>query len=107
MDLFTMSDLAGNGLIRGVQTISRVKKDDAGFRKAEPVFHKASGLGETTRWYQGRVEPVGDTFGYFALQVFETSPDTGVAWTVDEVNALQYGYAVGDAGMFTLDAKLV
>jgi len=107
MDLFTMSDLAGNGLIRGVQTISRAKKDDAGYRKAVPVFRKASGLGETARWYPGSKVPVGDAFSLLRMQVFETSPDTGAAWTVDEVNALQYGYAVGDAGMFTIDARLV
>jgi len=107
MDLFQMANLAGNGLVYGVQTISRSKKDDAGFRKAAPVFYKASGLGETARFYKGSQAPVIDNFLNLPLQMFNTSPDTGVAWTVDEVNALQYGYAVGDAGMFTIDARLV
>ena len=107
MDLFTMADLAGSGLVRGVQAISRAKKDDAGFRKASPVFYKASGLGGTARFYKGSQVPVLDSFSNLPLQMFNTSPDTGVAWTVDEVNALQCGYAVGDAGMFTLDAKVV
>jgi len=107
MDLFVMTNLAGNGLVHGVQTISRAKKDDAGFRKAEPVFYKASGLGSTARFYKGSKEPVLDSFTNLPIQVFSASPDTGVAWTIDEINALQYGYAVGDAGMFTLDARLV
>ena len=107
MDLFQMANLSGNGLVHGVQTISRSKKDDAGFRKAEPVFYKASGLGSTARLYKGSKTPVLDNFSNLPIQVFSVSPDTGVAWTVDEVNALQYGYAVGDAGMFTLDAKVV
>ena len=107
MDLFQMANLSVNGLVHGVQTISRAKKDDAGFRKALPVFYKASGLGDTARFYKGSQAPVLDSFTNLPIQVMTTSPDTGVAWTVDEVNALQYGYAVGDAGMFTLDAKVV
>ena len=107
MDLFGMTNMVGNGLVRGVQTILRGKKDDAGFRRVKPAFYKASGSGDTDRFYQGSQYPVGDSLDYGTPQVFNTSPDTGVAWTVDEVNALQYGYAVGDAGMFTLYAKLV
>ena len=107
MDLFGMANLSGNGLVYGVQTILRGKKDDAGFRGAKPAFFKANGTGSTDRYYTGTQSPVGDTFYPAPIQIYNTSPDTGVAWTVDEVNALQYGYAVGDAGMFTLDAKLV
>ena len=107
MDLFQMANLSGNGLVHGVQTISRGKKDDAGFRKFKPAFYKASGLGDTNRWYTGTQDPVLDSYIFLPIQVMTTSPDTGVAWTVDEVNAIQYGYAVGDAGMFTIDAKVV
>jgi hypothetical protein len=107
MDLFGMTNLAGNGLIYGIQTNLRGKKDDAGFLRMKPAFYKASGSGDTNRFYTGSQFPVVDTISTMPIQMFGTSPDTGVAWTVDEVNALQYGYAVGDAGMFTLDAKLV
>jgi len=107
MDLFGMQNLAGNGLVYGVQTDIRTKKDDAGHRRVKPVFYKASGSGETSRFYAGSQSPVLDTFINSPIQIYNTSPDTGVAWTVDEVNALQYGYAVGEAGMFTIDAKLV
>jgi hypothetical protein len=107
MDLFAMANLSGNGLVYGVQTILRGKKDDAGFRRVRPVLYKASGSGDTSRYYMGIQSRVSDSFVNSPLQAFDPSPDTGVAWTVDEVNALQYGYAVGDAGMFTLDAKLV
>jgi hypothetical protein len=107
MDLFGMRNLAGNGLIYGVQSILRCKKDDAGFRSVKPAFFKAGGIGSTDRYYTGNKSFVGDGFFSVPAQIYDTSPDTGTAWTVDEVNALQYGYAVGDAGMFTLDAKLV
>jgi hypothetical protein len=107
MDLFQMANLSGNGLVRGVQTISRAKKDDAGFRKFKPAFFKASGLGSTDRWYTGTQVPVSDSYAFLPMQLLATSPDTGAAWTVDEINAIQYGYAVGDAGMFTIDARLV
>lgn len=107
MDLFGMKNLAGNGLVYGVQTVLQSKKDDAGFRRVKPAFFKAGGIGGTDRYYMGTQSPVSDTFDLAPTQIFATSPDTGVVWTVDEVNALQYGYAVGDAGMFTLDAKLV
>ena len=107
MDLFGMSNLSGNGLVYAVRTDLRGNKNDAGFRSIKPAFYKPSGVGDTARSYTGLQSPVSDTFSYLPSQIYNTSPDTGVAWTVDEVNALQYGYAVGDAGMFTLDAKLV
>jgi hypothetical protein len=107
MDLFTMANLSGNGLVHGVKTTVRGWKDDAGHRKVKPMFYKSMGTGDTARFYGGTALAVSDTINYLQDQIIDTSPDTGTAWTVDEVNALQYGYAVGDAGMFTLDAKLV
>jgi len=111
-DLFAMPDI-GNGLVHGVQTVLRYKKDDAGFRTVQPVLYRADvddgGLpppSTTPRWYRGTKVPVYDTFAG-STQVLDTSPLSGLSWTKDEINALQFGYAVGDAAMFTIDAKLV
>ena len=107
MDLFTMADLSGNGVIYAVQTNLRAAKSDAGFRTVKPVFYEASGSGDTTRFYPGRRSDALISTYKFSPQLYDTSPDTATAWTVVEVNALQFGYMVGEASMFTLDARLV
>jgi len=102
-DLFAMSNLSGNGLVHGVRSILRARKDDAGYRKIRPEFYKSDGTGNTPRLYGGLDQAVGDTFGY-TRQIFELSPDTGVAWTVEEIADLQYGYSVGGGSQFGVDA---
>ena len=111
-DLFAMPDI-GNGVVHGVQTVLRYRKDDAGFRTVQPALYRADvddgGLpppSTTPRWYRGTKMPVYDTFAG-STQMLATSPLSGLSWTKDEINALQFGYAVGDAAMFTIDAKLV
>jgi hypothetical protein len=110
-DLFSMPDL-GNVSVHGVQTVLRYQKDDAGSRTVQPVFYRAdvddggTPPSTTPRWYRGTKVPVYDTFAG-STQLFATSPLSGLSWTKDEINALQFGYAVGDAAMFTIDAKLV
>jgi hypothetical protein len=49
---------------------------------------------------------VGDTFSY-KRTVFNTSPDTNAAWTIEELDDLQYGYTVGGGNEFTVDAWTV
>jgi len=111
-DLFAMSDIIGNGVVHGVQTVLRHKKDDAGSRTVQPVFYRAdvddggTPPSTTPRWYRGTKAPVYDSF-VPSTQILATSPLSGLSWTRDEINALQYGYAVGDAAMFTIDAELV
>ena len=111
-DLFAMPNI-GNGVVHGVQTVLRYKKDDAGFRTVQPVFYRADvddgGLpppSTTPRWYRGTKASVYDSF-WKSYQVLNTSPLSGLSWTKDEINALQFGYAVGDAAMFTIDASVV
>jgi hypothetical protein len=111
-DLFAMPNI-GNGLVHGVQSVLRYKKDDAGFRTVQPVFYRADvddggdpPPSTTPRWYGGTKVPVFDTF-VGSTQMLATSPLSGLAWTKDEINALQFGYAVGDAAMFTIDATVV
>jgi len=103
MDLFTMADLSGTGVIHAVQPVIRARKDDAGLRSVKPVFYKALGAGDTPRIYAGTAQSVGDSFSY-AGQIIETSPDTGVAWGADEIQALQFGYAVAGSAAFGVDA---
>lgn len=102
-DLFAMSNMSGNGLIHGVRTVLRARKDDAGYRKIRPELYKSNGVGNTPRLYGGLDQAVADSFGY-TRQIFELSPDTGAAWTVDEITDLQYGYSVGGGSQFGVDA---
>ena len=106
MDLFAMSNLSGNGLVFGVQPSVRAWKSDAGFRTVKAVAFMSNGTGETARYYPSLKFAVGDSPA-FSTRLMSLSPDTNVAWTVAEVNALQFGYMVGEASMFTLDARLV
>jgi len=103
VDLFTMEELSTAGLVYAVQTIARARKDDAGIRAIEPVIYMSSGAGETPRTYTRTSTALSDSFSY-ANNIFQVSPDTGVAWTVDEINAMQYGYSVAGAKRFTADA---
>jgi hypothetical protein len=106
IDTFGMSSLSGTGVIHGIQTVLRTRKDDAGYRTAQPVFYKAIGTGDTPRTYAGTAQSVGDTFAY-KREVFETSPDTGLAWGIEEIEAMEFGYAVGGAARFSVDAWTV
>jgi len=107
VDLFTMADLASNGVVYAVQTNLRAAKSDAGFRTVKPVFYEAAGSGDTPRFYPGaRSGPLSNSY-QLAPRLYDTSPDTAAAWSAAEINALQFGYMVGEASMFTLDARLV
>jgi hypothetical protein len=102
-DLFAMSNLTGNGIIHAIQPIIRVRKDDVGYRKIRPALYKSDGTGNTPRLYGGLDQAVSDSFAY-VKEIMTTSPDTGLAWTVDEITDLQYGYAVGGGSQFSTDA---
>jgi hypothetical protein len=102
-DLFAMTDLSGTGIIHGIQTTIRARKDDAGLKTVVPLLYKAVDSGGTARRYEGPEIYLGDSF-VTTQTLYEHSPDTGVAWTADEINALQMGYRVGGSKQFSLDA---
>ena len=106
-DLFSMSNLTGNGVVHAVQTVIRSRKDDVGFRLVKPAFYKPIGQGDTTRLYTNAAPATSvlDSFSY-STSVLETSPDTASAWTVEEIADLQFGYVVGGGSQFSADAWL-
>lgn len=106
MDLFAMTDLAGSGIVHAVQTVIRGRKDDAGTRTVAPVFRKSvNAADDTPRLYVGPDAPVTDTPSY-VKSIFETSPDTGSAWGVDEINDIEYGYMIAGSQIFTVSAQI-
>lgn len=103
VDVFSMSNLSGNGTIHAVQSVIRAAKDDAGYRLVRPAFYKPIGQGDTIRLYTDTpTAAVADGFGY-SRKLFMTSLDTGSAWTVEEINDIQFGYAIGGGSQFSLD----
>ena len=104
-DVFAMSNLSGNGIVHAVQTVIRARKDDAGFRLVKPAFHKSIGQGDTVRLYTSAAPAVsvGDSFTY-SRSLLTASPDTSLAWTVEEIADLQFGYVVGGGSQFSTDA---
>lgn len=88
-DLYHLSDLAtASGSIKGVMITARMRKTDAGAREAA-IIHK-SGSTETE---EGSVA-LGTSYVNYQSSIHETNPDTGNAWTIAEVNALQAGLKV-------------
>ena len=75
------------GSVFGVQANLWADKDDAGGREIQPLT------------LSNAVEAAGSSHGlstsytYYA-DIFETEPDSGALWTVDEVNAAEFGYEV-------------
>jgi hypothetical protein len=85
IDTYAMGDLAtASGTVYGVQYLEYVRKDNAGSRTAAPVAR----IGGTD--YAGTTQSVGDTYAYLR-EVKETSPATSSAWTVSEINGMEYG----------------
>jgi hypothetical protein len=87
VDTFAMSNLPAAGDVYGVRQFTRVRKDDAGSRSACHVV-RVDGTE-----YPSSSFALSDTYITFH-QLLATNPDTGVAWTDAEVNALEAGYEV-------------
>jgi len=73
-----------SGTVRAVQATATARKDDAGARSVALVARP----GGTDRL--GATQGVGDTYSTF-VEVWNTNPDTGAAWTLAETNASEWG----------------
>ena len=79
--------LAATTAVKGVQLVALVRKDEVGSRSAAPVVRS----GGTD--YTGTATALGT--GYAALvQVYETDPATGVAWTKAGADGAEFGAGV-------------
>ena len=67
---------------------ARMRKTDAGAREAA-IIHK-SGSTET----EESSVALGTSYVNYQSSIRETNPDTGNAWTISDVNALQAGIEV-------------
>lgn len=87
-DTYAMPDLAAaTGLIYGVQYIEDARKDNAGTRLIAPVVR----IGGAD--YPGANVGLGGSYAY-SREIKELSPATSAAWTISEINAMEYGIKV-------------
>ena len=88
VDTYVMADLvSATGLIYGVQYLEFARKDNAGSRFIAPVAR----IGGTD--YAGSAVGLGDSY-VFTREIKELSPATAAAWTLSEINAMEYGVKV-------------
>lgn len=88
VDSYALADLAtASGTVHGVQYLAYLRKDDAGSRSAAPLVR----IGSTD--YPGTAVALGNSYVYLR-EVKETSPATATAWTISEINGMEYGAKV-------------
>ena len=88
VDTYAMTDLVSTtGIIYGVQKVNYVRRDNAGSRSVAPVL-RISGTDHV-----GVSSSLGASYGY-VREIEEVSPASGVAFTIAEVNAMEYGMKV-------------
>lgn len=75
------------GTVHAVQVVLAAKKDDAGLRVVAPVVKSGATTAPGADLYLGTDSRVG-------TQLLTTDPDTGAAWTVAALQALQVGARV-------------
>lgn len=85
-DTYAMADLAyTSGTIKGVQVAAYAAKSDAGAKTARNVVRS----GGTD--YPGSDVALSTTYLPY-LEIKETDPDTGAAWTISGFNAAEFGF---------------
>lgn len=85
-DTYTMDNLqTAVGTIYGVQSNIYARKDDAGTLGIQPLFRISS----TDYTISG--ENLSDSYNYLT-KIREKSPATDTAWTITEVNSLEFGF---------------
>ena len=73
-----------SGTVKGVQTVIKARKDDAGTRSIAPVYRPVS------TDYDGTTVAVSDSYSYLR-EITEVSPETSAAWTIAEINGAEFG----------------
>jgi len=85
IDTYAYADLpAFTGDVKGVQVLICARKDDAGARQIAVVARP----GITN--HAGAAKDVSDSYLYHR-QIWENNPDTTNPWTINEVNAAEFG----------------
>jgi len=85
VDLYNYGDLAeSTGTILGVQPIIYAKKTDTDTHtiRIETKTHSTE--------YEGTEHTLDTSYAYY-MDIQETNPNTSSAWTIDEINAAQFG----------------
>jgi hypothetical protein len=87
-DTYAMADLVSTtGRIYAAQYLQYARKDNAGSRTVAPVA-RIGGVD-----YAGASVSVGDSYAYYR-DIHAVSPATAAAFTISEVNAMEYGTKV-------------
>ena len=85
-DTFSMADLVStSGTIKGIQTLIYARKDDAGARTIRRVTRSGA-----TDYYGSNESISAETYTYF-IDIQETDPNTGAAWTIPNFNSSEAG----------------
>jgi hypothetical protein len=88
VDTYAMANLVSvAGLIYGVQYLEYARKDNAGTRTIAPVAR----IGGAD--YLGSNVNLSDSYAY-TREIKELSPATAAAWTISEINAMEFGVKV-------------
>ena len=88
VDSYALGDLTTTaGTVYGVQYLAYSRKDDAGSRTVAPLVR----IGSTD--YPGTGVSLGNSYVYLR-EMKSTSPATATAWTISEINAMEYGAKV-------------
>lgn len=89
-DLFAAQTLSVvNGTIYGVKVNAEARVTEAGVVKILPKVKSGSTYGDGTTTGIASTEYIG------VESLFETNPDTSTAWTVSEIQSINFGYEVG------------
>jgi len=86
-DTFVFQDIATTDTVKAVQITMAHQKDDVGAKEIAPVVRLAATN------YDGTAVALSASW-VMSKQIYETNPNTAVAWTAANVNDAEFGYKV-------------
>jgi hypothetical protein len=86
-DTYNFAAVGVAGTVKAVQTVNFLKADAAGLRTVVPTFRINGGN------FDGNGDVLGSDWAYYT-EVHTTNPDTGLAWTVSEIDGAEFGVKV-------------